>query len=253
METVLIVGGALGGSAICRKYHEAGCNIILLDIDIEAGSKLINQLNGGGKRHKFCDVDVTDVKSLSETFVKIGAEISTLEHLVLVAGGALQEEWGGIEKCSFHTIIKSTELNLLSCLYILKLGKSFIIKSKSDRKSIVFISSINVLGAWNLPVYSAAKAGLEGLMNGLANEFTLTHGVRINIVMPGTIPSPRTEKQPKDFESLRKHMLLPDFPTHEEVADAVFMFTHRLPHCTQQCLIIDSGQSKYVSHFVLES
>ena len=121
-------------------------------------------------------------------------------------------------------------------------------------RSIVLVGSINAAKCFDLPSYSAAKAGMSGLMYGAAREFTLEHNIRINIVAPGTVPSERTKKQPKDWDVLAEHALLREFPTAHEIAEAMYMFTHRLPHCTQQVLTIDSGQTAYAPpHNLLQS
>ena len=127
----------------------------------------------------------------------------------------------------------------------MRFGKPLLASCPLKNCSIVLVGSINASKCFDLPSYSAAKAGLVGLMYGAAREFTLELGVRINIVAPGTVYSERTQQQPKDWEALAKHALLPEFPQADEIAQAMYTFSHRLPHCTQQILTIDSGQTAY--------
>src|SRR5581483_11440916 len=66
--------------------------------------------------------------------------------------------------------------------------------------SIVNISSVNALaGFGDEHVYSAAKAGLIGMSRSMAVKYG-AHGVRINVICPGTIMTdvwtPMLERQP---------------------------------------------------------
>ncbi|MGI9356511.1 MAG: SDR family oxidoreductase, partial [Rhizobiaceae bacterium] len=71
--------------------------------------------------------------------------------------------------------------------------------------AIVNIGSINGLGAFGDPAYSAAKAGLISYTKSLALEYG-RFGIRANVICPGTVRTPiwdhRIEKKPEIFEQL---------------------------------------------------
>src|SRR5262249_43642994 len=108
-------------------------------------------------------------------------------------------------------------------------------------RSIVFISSVNAIQSFGLTAYSAAKAGLLGLTQELAGS--LGPHVRVNAVLPGTVPTPRTKKEPKDFEAYLKKTLLGRFASPEDVAEACYFFTHATKVVTGAELVVDAGQS----------
>ncbi|EDN69969.1 3-oxoacyl-[acyl carrier protein] reductase [Beggiatoa sp. PS] len=249
-DNVLVVGGAVGGDKICEIYSQHGSSVIIADKNVKEGEKLAARLASISRSNiVFEFVDVTQPDSIERMIANIKAKFGSISHMVSLVGGALQEEWEGLQKSNQDTIYKTTLLNLLSHEYLIKYAKELLIHSLSKNKSIMFMGSINALGAWDLASYSAAKAGLIGLMNGAAKEFTLCHKIRINVLLPGTILSQRTLQQPKDIELLKDYSLLKEFPTKEEIAEAVFMFSHKLTHCTQQTLIIDSGQTAYAPQY----
>jgi NAD(P)-dependent dehydrogenase (short-subunit alcohol dehydrogenase family) len=117
-------------------------------------------------------------------------------------------------------------------------------ESEHDR-SITFTSSFNALSGWGMPAYSAAKAGLLGMMNALVTPLGACN-IRTNVVAPGTIRTPRTEKmwqhEPNHFESLERTSALARLGTPDDVADAFFAIATLLTHVTGQVLVVDGGQ-----------
>ena len=105
------------------------------------------------------------------------------------------------------------------------------------------ISSINALKTFNLPIYSAAKAGIYGFMNSMVKELG-KKDIRINTISPGTVPTDKDIESNGNFYNYRyKDMIaLKDFTKPEDVADAIFSLTHIMKAVTGQNLVVDSGQ-----------
>lgn len=233
VENILVIGGAGGiGSAIVDKYVKCGANVLVGDIAYSQPCKLSPQ------DHCF-PIDVTKLESLLDLAHHL--KHHTITHLVSLAGGAIPEEYHqGIAGVPISAIDKTIQLNLTSHAYIIKTFVS-LMQGKGD-KSITLISSINAIQDWDLPCYSAAKAGLLGLVYATTTELG-EKGIRINVILPGTTPTPRTGKEPKDFEALLKTSALGRLTTPEEVANAVYATTHLLTAMTGQMLVVDCGQT----------
>lgn len=246
-DIVLIVGAVKGGRASVDAYAKMPVRLILADLDGAGGRLLEADLNDryGENKARFHSVDVTEPQSVETLMADIADKEGYLCHMVNVVGGAGPEEWRGLADCPVSQIEQTTRFNLLSHEYLLRYAKPLLAASPQKNRSIVMLGSINALGSYDLPAYSAAKAGLFGLMYGAAHEFTLQHRIRINLVLPGTMLSERTEKHPRDVDTLMNNSLLREMPGAEEIAEAVITFTHRLPHATQQSLVIDAGQTAY--------
>jgi NAD(P)-dependent dehydrogenase (short-subunit alcohol dehydrogenase family) len=106
----------------------------------------------------------------------------------------------------------------------------------AEGAAIVAISSINaqVVAPW-LPAYSAAKAGLEGLVRQLAVEFA-PRRIRVNAVRPGAISTD------PDFDV--NGYPLGRAGTPEEVARAIhFLGSDAASFCTGSILTVDGGLS----------
>jgi NAD(P)-dependent dehydrogenase (short-subunit alcohol dehydrogenase family) len=236
-ERVLVIGGAGAiGSAIARKYFERGYDVVVSDVNGKAGEKLARELHG----LSFVPVDVLNADSLVAFAENLRVSFGSLTHVVSVAGGALLAEHVTVENCPIEVIGESIDLNLKSHAYLIKVLVP-LLQRKRPGSTITLISSINAIRGFGLPAYSAAKAGLLGLVVSLADE--LGHkGIRINAVLPGTVPTPRTLRLPKDFRRLNRSTVLGRFATPEEIANVVFSVTELMTCVTGQAIVADCGQ-----------
>lgn len=109
---------------------------------------------------------------------------------------------------------------------------------------VVLIGSINgSRGKAGQTAYAAAKAGLLGLARSAARELG-RHGVTVNVVEPGWVDTPMTQRVPEEFrqralaETLTGRLTLP-----EDVASAVaFLCSDAAAQITGQVLRVDGGQ-----------
>jgi len=241
-ETVVVVGGAGGiGSATVRKYAEAGCRIIIGDINSGTAAILVNE---PGIDAEFIPLDVLKYESIKDFAVRISENYGGVTHLVNLAGGSLPEETveSGIEGISPELISTSIDLNLKSHLYLIKEFLPLIREDRSDNKSITLISSVNALISFGQPAYSSAKAGMIGLVHALANELG-SYNIRINAVLPGTTPTQTCDGFLKEsYDLLRKASALKRLSTPEDIANTIYAVSHLMTSVTGQYVVADSGQ-----------
>ena len=117
--------------------------------------------------------------------------------------------------------------------------------SKRGSGNIVFISSVNALGHYGNPAYSAAKAGLISYMKALAVERG-RFGIRANAVCPGSVRTPawdhRLQREPELLAKVLPHYPLGRMVTPEEVAQAaVFLSSSAASGITGATLNVDAG------------
>lgn len=238
MKSVLVTGGAGGiGSSISKTFIEHGYFVYILDTDTEKSAALVAE--HGANHCCAVNLDVTDPKSIQAYCSSLGDEFA-LNHIITLAGRALEGEWLPFQEQTLDTAERSVKLNLLGHINVIHSFLPFLLKSEGER-SIVMVSSINAVENFGLPVYSAAKSGLYGFMNGIVGELGKA-GVRINTISPGTVVTPATETEPKDFDKLLEGAALDRFATAEDVANAVFSVCTVFRSMTGQNLIIDAGQ-----------
>lgn len=240
MKNILISGGAGEiGKHIVREFVKNNDRVYVIDTDKKGLEELVLEM---GEAYVIpIALSVTDVAALQQYSSSLGNSFS-LDHIITLAGRALEGEWIKFEKQDLNVIHRSMDLNLLGHINVIHTFYPYLKKSKED-KSVLMISSINALSNYGLPGYSAAKSGLVGLMNAVVDEFG-ADGIRINVLSPGTVVTPATLKEPKNFEALLEGTAMRRFVTPEEVAALAYQMSSTFRSMTGHNVVLDAGQSK---------
>lgn len=242
LGVTLVTGGSGGiGIAVVRAFADAGHSVAVLD-----RNPLPPQLVGLDPAIRYVPCDVLEEENVHSALEKASAGAG-IRHLVGLAGGAVESEVAANEQGVMPTIKSfgmSLEDNLVSQYVILRAALPRLEQLTGDR-SITLVSSVNALGGFGLPAYSAAKAGLIGLMHALTGPLGGS-GVRINVVAPGTVPTTKTSalwsEADSRYEALLRYSALGRLGTPEDVASVIFSLASSLGHVTGQVLVVDGGQ-----------
>ncbi|MGH3649549.1 MAG: SDR family NAD(P)-dependent oxidoreductase, partial [Acidimicrobiia bacterium] len=184
--TVLVTGdaGAIG-AATAELFVETGWHVLGVDKADRSGSASTDT-------YTKMSADLTDEDATVES-LQVLDELPPLTHVVAIAGGALETEpltQDDPDLIDLDDFRASLELNLTSQFITLRSALPWLKVHHGDR-SVTFTSSFNALSGLGMPAYSAAKAGLIGMMNALVGPLG-ANGIRVNTVAPGTIRTPRT-------------------------------------------------------------
>lgn len=243
MRDVVLVTGAAGaiGAATARAFLEAGFAVVGIDRDAAVESTL-------GEGYVGFRADLADEAALAGVLDE-ARHVGRLLHVIGVAGGALpeeprtQEDPGALPLERFR---ESLDANLVTQFALLRGTLPWLEEAPEADRSITFTSSFNALTGAGMPAYSAAKAGLIGMARALAVPLG-RRGIRVNVVAPGTIRTPRTERiwghVPGHFERLEAGTALGRLGTPEDVARAFLAVATLLNHVTGQVLVVDGGQT----------
>jgi acetoacetyl-CoA reductase/3-oxoacyl-[acyl-carrier protein] reductase len=225
-RVALIAGGAGGiGSAITRRFQEAGARTIVVD---RPGT---TAPDGAG----FMPCDLTDAAAVTRVFESLEAL-----HVVVHAAGVTHDAmlWKMKDDDWQHVL----RVNLDSAFYLLRAATPVLRRTGSG--SIVLISSINgERGKVGLSNYAASKAGLIGLGRTAARELGV-FGIRVNLIAPGYIRTPMTQHLPESvFERARAETVLGRLGEPDDVARvALFLAADLSRHVTGQVIRVDGGQ-----------
>jgi len=112
--------------------------------------------------------------------------------------------------------------------------------------SIVGIASINgIVGHEYIPAYSAAKAGLMGLIRSVADRLA-PEGIRANCICPGYIETPMlapTASTPEGREAYLRKTPMKRFGQPLEIGRAVrFLMSDDASFITATELVVDGGR-----------
>jgi 3-oxoacyl-[acyl-carrier protein] reductase len=194
-KTALVTGGASGIGKACSKIlDKAGAQVVVVDINLEGAEQIATKLSKGIAL--YCDLG--DPESIFSLIKKIELSVSDVDILINCAG-----------VISYLAGIKSVELAEWDKIMGVNLRGAFLLsrelvggmKSRGDGKIIFFSSLAARVGGIEVGChYTAAKAGLIGLVRTLAKE-TAPYGVTVNAVAPGIIATDPVKEQIYDHEN----------------------------------------------------
>ncbi|MDQ1485255.1 MAG: hypothetical protein QOJ62_948, partial [Actinomycetota bacterium] len=160
-QLVLVTGAAGGiGSATCRAFLSAGFTVAGVDV-----SPRVSEAPAPGE-YTGLVADVRDLAAVREAVATLALPVS---HLVTCAGIALLAETtndAGQGLPDVDTFRESVELNLTTH-YVTLAAVWPQLRDGAGSRSVSFASSVNALQGFGLAAYSAAKAGLIGLVHAL--------------------------------------------------------------------------------------
>ena len=241
LRVAVVVGGAGGiGSAIVRRFASGGAAVAIADRDAHRGGQLAAQL---GDVARFFQVDVLDQASMDALAADLTEAYHSVDHLISLAGGSLEGEYKGLKVLAPEMIHGSIDVNLKSHLFLVKALLPLLDAVEEGDRSITFVSSINAIKDYGLPAYSAAKAGLLGMVYPLATELGARQ-IRVNALLPGTVMTERTAGLPRRLDDSRKNgTALRRFAAPEEIADVAWALAEHMTCVTGQSIVADCGQS----------
>lgn len=141
-------------------------------------------------------VDVADAHAVRELLKRIREEFGSID---MVANPAGILHVGLLDGQDYNDIDQQINANLRGSIIVAK--ESFPFLKERGGSLVLFTSSSYTRGRARSAVYSATKAAVVNLMQGLAQEY-LPFGVRINVINPERTHTPmRTENfgnEPKD-------------------------------------------------------
>lgn len=243
-RATVVVTGAAGalGAATAAAFAAAGFDVIGLDIDPAVAMPGPSGVRG-------IEVDLTDETAVQEVLSDVADGGGRLAHLVGIAGGALPQEpvtQHDLALLAPEVFRGSIERNLTSQFLVVQAALPWFRRVGSPDRSVTFISSWNATSARGMPAYSAAKAGLIGMMHALVRPLG-AENIRVNVVAPGTIRTPRTERiwahDEGHFERLAQEAAIGRLGVPQDVAQTCLALARDLTHVCGQVLVVDGGQS----------
>lgn len=168
-------------------------------------------------------------KEGQDSVARVLREVGGTDHVVAIAGGATAEEMGveDPESVTEEVFSESIQKNLVSAWSFLRSTLPGLRTRTTENRSVTFCSSRNAVAGHGLYAYSAAKAGLLGLVNPLAVKLG-AEGIRVNAVLPGQIATPtalRLHSDPGHFEKVAARTSLQRLTTEEDCADVFWALT----------------------------
>ena len=243
MSLVLITGAGIGiGRATALAFGAAGHHVIVTDILEAEGRAVVAEITASGGKAEFHPLDVRSTKAADAVVATVEAAHGAIGVIVANAGIAHKVPLPALtdEKWDF-----TFDIDLKGIFRIVRAALPGM--KAAGGGAIVCTSSImGVAYGWDEHVhYSAAKAGVVGLVRGLAVELA-RDGIRVNGIAPGYIRTAQLLS--------KEHSLGPDadkagafipmgrIGEPEEIADVIlFLSSNAARYMTGQVVVVDGG------------
>jgi NAD(P)-dependent dehydrogenase (short-subunit alcohol dehydrogenase family) len=243
-KVVLITGGTTGiGLATAELFLKEGAKVVIAGRRAEEGNKAVQTLQSISREIYFVRADVSkkgDVENL------IKETIHKFHRLDIAFNNAgISGKFSGLEEASEADFDAVIDINLkgawLCCKYEFEQMK------RQDTPGVIInTSSWLSKGAFgNSSIYSASKAGVDGMIKAIAIEGASV-GIRINNINPGYIVTPMFEgfmdPEGEEAEAFKKHAPAGRFGQANEIAELVlWLSSDRAKFITGQSISIDGG------------
>lgn len=182
------------------------------------------------------EMDVRDEKQVEAYFTRL----ARLDVLIANAGLTRDGAVTGLASADFNEVVNA---NLRGAFLCVRAALKLMMKQRSGH--IVLIGSRAAKhGTRGQSAYAAAKAGLVGLAQSIAQEYG-ARNIRCNVVLPGFLETKMTaELTAERREKVRAEHALGRFNTLENAARAI-AFLARLDHVSGQVFTLDSRMDRW--------
>jgi sorbitol-6-phosphate 2-dehydrogenase len=188
-KVVAITGAAMGyGEGIARQLFGEGANVVIMDINEEAGRALSSELNRqiSPNRAWFVKADVTSLESMKEAVYETVLEFSGLDVMISNAGVLKAGSIEDLEPDEFDFVTRVNYYGYYNCVKavvpVMKLQNRF---SNHNFGDIIQINSKSGLeGSKKNFAYSGSKFAGVGLTQSFALEL-LGDRIKVNAICPG--------------------------------------------------------------------
>ncbi len=242
--TVLITGSGIGiGAATARAFADAGYRVVVTDVLDEEGQRVAQEITEGGGEAEYHHLDVTSTEEVERAVSEAEGRYGPLACVVANAGIAhkvpltelTDEKWD-------HT----HEIDLKGVMRVCRAAAPGM--REAGRGSMIAVSSImGVAYGWDEHVqYSAAKAGIVGLVRGLAVELA-RDGIKVNGIAPGYIRTAQALSEehslgPEGLEKAAEFIPMGRIGEPEDIADVIlFLASDAARYLTGQVVVVDGG------------
>lgn len=239
-KVVLVTGASSGiGRVAALMFAEERAKVVIASRRVEESEQTVRIIREMQGEAMFVKTDVCHANDVETLLNKTIETYGGLDCAVNNAGteGVL----GPLIESTEETWNQTMDTNLKGVWLCLKYEIAAMVNKGG---SIVNISTIlTQIGVSGTAIYSASKGGVDALTRAAAIEYA-KHGIRINLVSPGNVATPMTDRI---HGSQADKKLAPGYPLgriakpEDVVEAAVWLCSDEASYITGQTLNIDGG------------
>ena len=240
-RTVLITGGATGiGAHLVEQFVAQGAKVGFIDIDVASGAALAQGLAGARHAPLFVAADLTNIAALEDAIETVRQHFGPIAALL---NNAANDRRHSIEDTLPEAWDAGIAVNLKHQFFAAR--NVAVDMRQAGGGSIINFGSISwMLKQGGMPVYTTAKAAVQGLTRSLARDLG-PFNIRVNTLVPGWV---MTDKQIRLWvdDAARADIARgqcihkPLLPEHI-ARMALFLAADDSAMCTAQDFVVDGG------------
>jgi D-xylose 1-dehydrogenase len=240
-RVVLVTGGATGiGACLVEQFAQQGAKVGFIDLDAASGPALAEKLAGAATPPLFVEADLTDIAALERAIELVRARFGPIRALM---NNAANDKRHKIEDTTPESWDAGIAVNLRHQFFAARSVAADM--RTAGGGAIVNFGSISwMLKQGGMPVYTTAKAAIQGLTRSLARDFG-PFNIRVNTLVPGWV---MTDKQIRLWvddkaraEIARGQCINQPLQPEHIAAMALFLAADDSAMCTAQDFVVDGG------------
>lgn len=243
---VVVVTGAAGGigTAICRRFVDAGARVVAVDKDEDALQRLAEALRPLNAQLALLPLDITNHEHVVSRIGSIAESLGGIDALVNNAGWDLPVQFLESSPEFWNKVIA---INLVGPLNLHHAVLPHMI-SRGGGMVVNIASDAGRVGSSGEAVYSACKGGIIAFTKTIARECA-NHNIRVNTVCPGPTDTALLQSFGGDgeygkklYEGLKRAIPLKRLGKPEDVAGiVVFLSSPEAGFITGQTISVSGG------------
>lgn len=253
-RVAIITGGANGiGKACARRLSEDGCQVVIADIDQDAGTALADELGADKNKALFVSCDVSDRLSVNNLLAETRSAFNRLDVLVNNAGIVAKGDILDLSEADFDRVMG---VNLRGAFLVAREAAKQMVEQIEEagervedvrrRYAIINMSSVNgVVAIPDQLAYCTTKGAIDQMNKSMALALA-RYGIRVNAIGPGSINTDvlkSVNDNPAALEKILSRTPLQRIGDPDEIASvASFLASKDASYITGTTLYADGGR-----------